>query len=177
MVNVILSLVFGAGLDSLYYFLYISKIKDINNKKLILYLGIFVGYVLFNMLLRYNFYLYLLFDVFIFTLLKILYKSQICDSFIILIVDIYSMLISLIVYFTVPFPILALVLDKTLLFLPLLFKNKLNIVYKKYLGLWNRSKEIKIIKSLTLRNINLLVLNIFITIAYFVLLYLTSLNS
>lgn len=29
MVNMILSLVLGAGLDSLYYFLYISKIKDI----------------------------------------------------------------------------------------------------------------------------------------------------
>lgn len=177
MINVILSLIFGAGLDSLYYFLYINKIKDINNKKLILYIGIFVGYILFNMLLRYNFYLYLLFDIFIFILIKFLYKSQICDSFVILIIDIYCMLISLIIYFTISNSFIALLLNKILLFMPLLLRNRLNLVYKKYIDLWNRSKERKIIKSLTLRNLSLLILNIFIVITYFILLYLTSLNG
>lgn len=33
MLNIILSLVLGAGLDSLYYYLYISKIKEIKNKQ------------------------------------------------------------------------------------------------------------------------------------------------
>ena len=76
MLNIILSLVLGAGLDSLYYYLYISKIKDIKENKLLLYFGIFIIYIMTNMINQYNLKLYLLFDILIYLLLKFKYKGK-----------------------------------------------------------------------------------------------------
>ena len=58
------------------------------------------------------------------------------------------------------------VIDRFLLFMPFIFKNKFNVIYKKYCNLWNRNdKEKRPIKSITLRNISLILLNSFIFIA------------
>jgi hypothetical protein len=54
-------------------------------------------------------------------------------------------------------------LDRIFLFMPFIFKNKFNLLYKKYCRLCNRNdKEDRPIKSITLRNISLIILNIFI---------------
>lgn len=92
MVNMILSLVLGAGLDSLYYFLYISKIKDIKEKKLLLYFGIFIIYIITNMISQYNLKLYLLFDILIYLLLKFKYNAKVNDFFVIMALDLFLLL-------------------------------------------------------------------------------------
>lgn len=132
MLNIILSLVLGAGLDSLYYYLYISKIKGIKNKRVLLYSLIFIGYVVLFMVLRYNLYLYLIFYIYIYLILKFIYKSQINDFFITVFLDIFYISISALCFFLIKNYILALLIDKLLLFVPLLFIKKIKFLYNKY---------------------------------------------
>lgn len=173
MLNIILSLVLGAGLDSLYYYLYISKIKEIKKKKILLYILIFVGYVFLFMILRYNLYLYLIFYVYIYLILKFIYKSQINDFFLLIFIDFYVLLLSIGCFYLIPNYNIALIINKIMIFIPLIFINKLRNFYNLNCKMWNRNRQIKMpIKSLTLRNICLIIFNIFIVINYVILLIL-----
>lgn len=174
MLNIILSLVLGAGLDSLYYYLYISKIKGIKNKRVLLYSLIFIGYVVLFMVLRYNLYLYLIFYIYIYLILKFIYKSQINDFFLLIFIDIYCIGTSAIAYFLIPNYFIALIISKIIIFIPLLFINKIKKMYCLYCKMWNRNYNNKMpIKSLTLRNISLVLFNSFILMTYLFLLHLT----
>lgn len=173
MVNMILSLVLGAGLDSLYYFLYISKIKDIKEKKLLLYFGIFIGYVLLFMILRYNLYLYLIFYIYIYFILKFFYKSKIIDFFLLIFIDFYVLLISIACFYLIDNYAIALIINKIMVFIPLIFKKHLRKFYNLNYKMWNRNRKEKMpIKNLTLRNICITTFNIFIIINYVILLIL-----
>lgn len=175
MLNFIVSLIFGAGIDSLYYYLYISKIKNIKNNNLILYILIFIGYVILYMLLQYKLYLYLIFYIYIYIILKYIYKSQINDFFITIFLDLYFIIISILCYFLIPNYLVALLIDKIMLFIPLIFINKIKKLYKFYCKLWNRNREAKMpIKSLTLRNISLFLLNILILASDLLLVHLIN---
>ena len=173
MVNLILSLVLGAGIDSLYYFLYISKIKEIGKKKLLLYFGIFTVYIITNMINQYNFKLYLLFDILIYLLLKFKYKGKINDFFLLIFIDSYMLLVSIICFFLIENYVIALILAKICMFSPLILKNKLKRLYRFNYIMWDRNREYKMpIKSLTLRNICITTFNVFIVINYVILLIL-----
>lgn len=177
MINFLIGILFAAIPDSLYYYLLIKNIKE-KKHSLSLYLSIFSCYLLFNMVLTYNLYLYLLYIVFIYFSLKIIYKSKINDFFLILFIDTYFILISILCYFLIPNYAIALIINKILLFLPLLFKEKLIYLYKFYNKMWNRNREVEQpIKSLTLRNISIVVLNIMIIVTDLLLIYLSMNNS
>lgn len=177
MLNLIMSLVLGAGLDSLYYFMYISKLKNINKHKTIFYLAILIGYIILYMVLQYRLYLYLIFYVYIYILLKLIAKSQINDFFITIFLDLYFISLSILCYFMIPNYVIALIIDKILLFAPLVFISKIKTLYNKYCKFWNRNRDKKMpIKSLTLRNISLVVLNIIIVALNFLLIYLINLG-
>lgn len=173
MINLIVSILLGAGLDGLYYYLYIIKIKGIKSKRLLLYFLIFIGYVVLFMVLRYNLYLYLIFYLYVYLILKFIYKSQINDFFIAVFLDIFYISISTCCFFLIKNYIIALIIDKILLFIPLLFSNKLKNIYDKYCNFWNRNHKIKQpIKSLTLRNLSLTLFNLIILISDLLLIYL-----
>lgn len=175
MLNIILSLVLGAGLDSLYYTLFILKSKNINKNKLLLFIIIFISYILLFMIVRYNMYLYLIFYIIIYITLKIIYKAQIIDYFVLIISGTYYLLISIFCYYIIPIYTVALIINKLLLFLPIILNNTLNKIYLIYNKMWNRNYNNKMpIKSLTLRNISLVILNSFIIINYIILLNLCS---
>ena len=69
---------------------------------------------------------------------------------------------------------LACILEKiTLLIVVYLMKNKINKAYKIYRHYWNRSKEeVRKIKSITLRNISLILMYIFIFLSDLVCIYI-----
>ena len=101
--------------------------------------------------------------------MKFLYKDkiQIIDVFIISLAYLWLMLLSLILinFAKRDFSNYAImyIIQRILLFIPFIFKNKFYIIYKKYCSLWNRNdKEKRPIKSITLRNISLILLNVFI---------------
>lgn len=177
MINFVLSLIFCTIPDTIYYAMFISVTKNKNfNKKL--YFLIFIGYIIFNMICVYNLYLYLLFYLYIYFALKIIYKSQINDFFLIVFIDFYYLILSSLCYFLVPNYLIAYLINKILLFFPLIFKDKLKKLYIIYTKLWNKNKEAKQpIKSITLRNISLVLLNVIIVISDILLIYLSLNNS
>ena len=178
MMYFLVSLLLGAIPDVLYYYLWLKNIKEIKDKKFLLFLIILIGYVVIFMILRYNFYLYLIFYLYIYFNLKFIYKSKINDFFLMLFIDVYYILMSILCFFLIQKYAIALILHNIFLFIPLIFKKKVVKMYKSYCKMWNRNREVKQpIKSLTLRNISLVILNLVITISDILLIYLSLINS
>lgn len=173
----ILGILLGLIPETLYFTLFISYTKNIKNKRFILGLFIAVIYIICILLFQYKILFYFLFMFFIYFSLKFLYKEkvQIIDIFIIAFAEGYLALLSLLIYF----PknnfqyYICYVINRILLILPFIFKNKFNIIYKKYCKLWNRNyKKVQPIKSITLRNISLFCISLIILLINIIILYI-----
>lgn len=178
----IVNVILGPVTDIIYFTLFIIYSKNIKEKRLSLLMCISGIYIMCIMISKYNIFYYLMFYILCFGALKLLYKekAQLIDIFLILFMSLYVSLISTIAFKFVDadysnYYMLA-IIDKILLFIPLIFKNKLNIIYKKYYKLWNRNdNEKRFIKSITLRNISLICLNCFLFISNLMFLYMKTL--
>ena len=163
----LISILLGLIPEVLYFTLFMIYAKDIKEKKIRLFLLIGIAYFLCILVQQYKIIYYLLFIVLVYGILKILYKKkvQIIDVFAFSLSSIYLTIIS-------AFCILFLnedlsnywtlyTISRILLFIPFIFRNKFNGLYKEYCKLWNRNdKEKRPIKSITLRNISLISINI-----------------
>lgn len=166
-----MSLALGMLPEVLYFTLFLIYTKNIKEKKIRLFLLISLAYILCIMISRFKVLYYIMFIFSVYLILKILYrkKSQIIDVFVFSVSFCYLCFAGFITSrfvnndYTLYYIMYA--VDRILLFLPFIFRNKFNIVYRKYCELWNRNYEKKQpIKSITLRNTSLFILNIFIFI-------------
>ena len=162
----LVSILFGLIPETIYFVLFLSITKGIKEKRIKLFLLISISYFLCMLLQRFIIIYYILFIALIYGSIKLLYrqKTQIIDVFIIGIAYLWLSILSFILMNFVNKDFsnyyLILFIQKILLFIPFIFKNKFNIIYKKYCKLWNRNdKEKRPIKSITLRNISLVLLN------------------
>lgn len=167
--RIILSIVLGMLPEVLYYVLFISITKNIKEKRIKLFILISIAYFLCILIQRWQILFYILWIALTYIALKLTYKkkAQIIDIFIVSLAYFWMMLLSSIL---MPFInkdmsnyMMIYGLQRILLFVPFIFKNKFNKIYKKYCKLWNRNdKEKRPIKSITLRNSSLILLNVFI---------------
>ena len=171
LLTIILSIILGLIPEILYFTLFIIYTKNIKEKRIKLFFLLSLAYLVFILLNNYSIINYIIFIVLAYIILKLLYKkkTQIIDIFVFSIAFSYVCLISFItsrfinnnyiMYY------IMMIINRILLFIPFIFKDKFNILYKKYCSLWNRNYDKKQpIKSITLRNISLFTLNIFIFI-------------
>lgn len=180
-ISFVVSLLLGMIPEVLYFTLFIIYTKNIKEKKLKLFILISLAYILCIMISQYKVLYYVLLIFLIYLFMKILYKqkTQIIDVFIISLSEIYLALTSYFCFLFVKedfsnYYILCLI-QKLILFLPFIIKEKFNIIYKLYCSLWNRNYEKKQpIKSITLRNISLISLNLFIFVLNLMIIYLIS---
>ena len=173
MINFIVSLLLGMLPDVFYYFIYIKQIKEIKNKKFLFFALLFLNYILCIILIQHQFYLYIIQDIIIYLIMKKIYKAQINDMFLIIFLETYMLVLSLISFNLINNYVLSFVIYRILLFLPLLFKDRIIEYYKIYTKLWNRHNIPNKIKSITLRNISLVALNIMIILMYIILLHIS----
>lgn len=162
----VLSVFLGLIPEVLYFTLFISYTKNIKEKRVKLFLLISVAYFVCMLIQQYQLIYYIIFVLLIYLILKLLYKkkTQIIDVFIIGLSYLWITLLSIILFVLLKNDLsnyyMLYIVDRIFLFLPFLFKSKFNILYKKYCNLWNRNdKEKRPIKSITLRNISLILLN------------------
>ena len=162
----ILSVLLGLIPEVLYFTLFITYTKNIKEKRIKLFLLLALAYFICIISLRWQLLFYLLWIVLVYIALKFLYnkKTQIIDVFIISVAYLWVAMLSFILLFFVKQDmsnyILISILDRILLFLPFIFRHKFNVIYKLYCKLWNRNdKEKRPIKSITLRNASLILLN------------------
>lgn len=174
MFYVLISLLLGMIPDVLYFMLFIIYDKNIKEHKLKLFIMLAIGYILLIMICRYQYIFYIAFVLYIYLIIKWLYKSQINDLFIIILAFMYLTIIGYIFYVLIHDYTIYYIVDRILLFLPLIvFKNKIRNVYLSYSKMWNRNDKNKI-KSLTIRNSALFLMNTTILITFLVLLYILS---
>ena len=179
MINFIVSLLLGMLPEVLYFTLFLTFTKNIKTKRLKLFILLSIGYILLIMICRYQLIFYLAYIVYSYLILKLLYKSEIIDFFICSLGYSYLTIISIIAFIVIPNYWVAFVMNRVLLFAPFILKNKFNELYILYRSLWNRNDKVKQpIKSLTLRNCSLLMINALIVILnLFVVVALNYYNS
>lgn len=167
--NEFVLLILEKVLEAIYFSLFLIFGKGIKNKKL-LFIGIMVfQYLILKQFIKFNVLFQIIYTFLSFINLKVLYKdkAQITDIFLFAVASIILILIGMICvafrYLLNTNYISVLILNRILLFVFLfLIKNKINYFYKKYYNHWNRKEKGSVVKirSLTLRNISLIVFNL-----------------
>lgn len=164
MVNFIISLLFGMLPEVLFVTLSVIFVKDIKKNRLKLFSLLAIGYILLIMICRYQLLFYLGYIVYVYIVLKKLYKSKVIDLFVVSVISAYLTLMSFLSFKLVDTYMLAYIINRLLLFIPIFLLNyRLNDAYNIYYKLWDRHDGSKI-KSLTVRNISLILTNIFIVL-------------
>ena len=180
-VSFVMSLLLGMIPEVLYFTLFIIYTKNIKEKRIKLFMLTSLIYVLCIMISRFKILYYVSFIFLIYFILKILYKdkTQVIDVFVFSLSTIYLSFVGYIcsrfinnnylIYYV------TLIINRILLFIPFIFRKNFNKLYKIYCGLWNRNDKVKRpIKSITLRNVSLVILNIFIFILNIMTVYVIN---
>ena len=153
--------------EAIYFAMFLIVGKNIKNKKL-LFIGIMVfEYVMLTNFIEFNVWFQLIYTFMSYVNLKVLYreKAQITDIFLFaaasLILIATSALCYGIIYFTIHKYIWVFIINRPLIFAIIYFgRNKIRNAYKKFCSLWNRHNIPNQIKSLTLRNISIILFNL-----------------
>ena len=162
-IRVILSRV----LEAIYFSLFLIKGKNIKNKRILFVCIMIFEYMLLSNVLEYNILFQIFYTFMSFVNLKVLYKekAQITDIFLFMAASIILMIISILCgmvqflfninHFTL------LIINRIILFFILwILRNKLHNIYVKFYKTWNRHNDKHKIRSLTLRNISIIIFNL-----------------
>ena len=152
--------------EAIYFSLFLIYGKNLKEKR-ILFIGIMIfEYLMITKLIQYNIWIHISYIIMTYINLKVLYKekAQITDIFLFMFASIililFSGIFAILVYNNITNYIVAIILLRICLFLFLFFNIKnINGVYKTFYKSWNRNKNSKI-KSLTLRNISIIIFNL-----------------
>ena len=152
--------------EAIYFTLFLIYGKKLQEKRLLLLIIMIIEYLLFKNFIKFNVLFQVCYTFMSFINLKVLYKekAQITDIFLFASASVILILISAIfavlVYNNILNYIVALILLRVTTFVLLILNAKnINKVYKAFCKRWNRNKTSRI-KSLTLRNISVIVFNL-----------------
>lgn len=170
--------------EPVYFSLFLIIGKNIKEKRLLLTGIMIVQYLLLMHIFPYNIWFQIIYTFMSFVNLKVLYKekAQVTDIFLFatasIILVIVSVLCYAIIYSTIKNYVIALIINRILMFVILYFnRNKIKTIYKKFCSLWNRHNNPKKIRSLTLRNISIIIFNLMFWIMNFLIIFfLTNLK-
>jgi len=175
----ILSIILGMLPEILFFTLYIITTKDLKNRRILLFILISIVYISCISIIQYVSTYYISFLFLYYIVVKIIYrkKTDIIDVFVTSIACIYLGAMSCLCFIFVKDDFsnyyILLIINRMLLFLPFIFWKKFNFLYINYRKLWNREEKTKKpIKSITLRNISLVGINIFIFVCNIVCIYI-----
>ena len=163
MINFIISLVLGLLPEVLYFTLFLTYCKNLKEKRLKLFGLLALGYIALIMICRFQFIFYVAYIIYSYLVIKWLYKAHISDIFIISLGLSYMTIVAFLGYVILGSNYLVYyIVARICLYLPLLIlSHKLNTFYIGYKSLWNRKDNAKI-KSITLRNLSLVLLNLLV---------------
>ena len=181
----VLNILLGILFEIIFITLMIIKVKDIKDKKVKLFFNVLISYIASGLLVNFDtsyinqYIVYIVLSVLIYTGNKIIYKDKrnIIDLFfiyyIIMIIN-YTSLTSIKI---LNYNYLSMYLSRIILIIILFFSKEINKLYKITNKNWNRHKDNKI-KSITLRNVFIIIANIsLLIINYFLINYLSILSS
>lgn len=165
--NDILILLLEKVCEALYFSLFLIVGKNLKERRLLFITIMVLEYLALTSILQFNIWIQIIYTFMSFVNLKVLYrdKAQITDIFLFAVASIILILISFtcgIILFNKPdLYYIMLIINRTLIFVFLfIFKNKISVIYNRIIKYWNRNKEHTKIRSLTLRNISVIIFNL-----------------
>ncbi len=164
----ILFLLFGVLPEVLFYFYFFTIAKELkkDKRKILFLLSLFATYIGIKMFFKYSIYFHLLYVALNMITLKILYGKIIktTDIFLFACSILVISILSAIAYYSISNYVVALCVNRiSLLLFIILFKKQIRQLYLKYNSLWNRNREKpNKIRSLTIRNISIILFNLMI---------------
>lgn len=183
MKDILFNILIGALPESLFFSLFLIYTKKITSKRVLFCSLMFIEYAILMNVVQYNIWFQIVYTFMTFLILKVLYKEKaiITDIFAFAVASLILVVVSVVSYLlilnTINVYMIAWALNRVLLFGTLfLLRNKLNKLYMKFNSIWNRKQGQKV-RSLTVRNISVIVFNLMFYVINFCLMYaLTHLN-
>ena len=174
-----LEVLLGQIPEAIYFSLFLIFAKNLKEKRILFTVIMVFEYLLLLHFIKFNVLFQFAYTFMTFLTLKVLYKdkAQITDIFAFSVASLYLIFVSIlsysIVYFTLKVYMVSVILNRLILYISLfVLKSKINIYYKKFKYFWNRHREKKVkIKSLTLRNISIILFNVMFYIINFCMIF------
>lgn len=173
MEKLMIDVIFGALPEVLFYTFFLIHIKELKTKRTIFLIAIFISYSIFCYGIPYKTESYIGLTLSIFACLYFFYpkKTQLMDIFLVFIAIIYIMFTQFVSFLPFgnrqEFYYIAYGISRVLLFLPFIFYKQFPKIYRLYCSGWNRKEnKNKHVKSLTLRTISVIFLNVCIFAMY-----------
>lgn len=153
--------------EPIYFSLFLIIGKDLKNKRLLLTCIMIFEYYMLTEIIYFNVWFQFIYTFIVFVDLKFLYKekAQITDIFLFAASSIILIISSIVIYLAILFTIknyyIVILLNRTFIF-SFIYFNRKNIrnLYKKFYSYWNRHNNPKALKSITLRNISVIIFNL-----------------
>lgn len=158
-----LQLFLGQIPEAIFCALFLIFVKGLKEKRILFTITMIIEYLLLIYSLPFNSWFHLLYIVLSFITLKVIYKdkSQITDTFLMIIAYICVIIVSIPSVLLYNNILIANNIAKILLFSFVLgFNYKLKVIQNIYKKLWNRPKVKTKMKSTTFRSLNIVILNI-----------------
>lgn len=154
-------------LEAIYFSMFLLIGKNIKEKRLLFTVIMILEYLMLKHFIKYSVYFQLAYTFMSYVNLKVLYKekAQITDIFLFAAASINLIIISgifaILTYYVVNNYLIMIILLRIVIFSLLYFlQNHIRNGYKTFCSLWNRHNKPKQIKSLTLRNISIIMFNL-----------------
>ena len=152
--------------EAIYFSLFLIYGKNLKEKRLLFISIMIFEYLALKYFIRFNVLFQLSYTFMTYLTLKVLYKekAQITDIFLFMSASIFLIIISvlcgIIIFKHLNWYIYFLILNRIIIFsFVFLIKNKLYNIYTKFFRSWNKKHNPKI-KSITLRNISVIIFNL-----------------
>ena len=163
----LLRLISAKLLEPIYFSLFLIIGKDLKNKRFLLTLIMIFEYVMLKEFIKFDVLFQVIYTFMSFINLKVLYKekAQVTDIFLFAGASIILILLSMFTYLTALYTyknyMISLIFNRILIFdFIFIFRKQIRKLYKEFYSLWNRHSKPNKIKSLTLRNISIIVFNV-----------------
>lgn len=165
--NLVFTLLLENILEAVYFSLFLIIGKGLKEKRLLFIIIMIFEYLILKCVIKYNVWFQIIYTFMSFVNLKVLYKdkAQITDIFLFAIASIILILVGLgcgaILFNKSYLYNIMLIINRILIFgFIFIFKNKIFSTYKNMRKYWNRNTEHTKIRSLTLRNISIIIFNL-----------------
>jgi len=170
-------------LEPIYFSLFLIYGKNLKSKRILFTIIMMFEFVMLTDIIEFNVLFQFLYTFMTFINLKVLYKekAQITDIFLFAAASLILIAISAICFIIISITFkniyIALILKTILMFLFIyIFKGNINKTYQKFYKYWNRHNNPKVMKSLTLRNISIIIFNVMFWIINLGMIYKNFLN-
>lgn len=172
--QILASVFLGLIPEAIYFTLFLTYAKELKTRRALLFCMTLAASLIFSAFLSYTVWYHAALLAAMYLIMRLLYKSEIIDIFLIAAESIILVILGLACYFLIPNYAVALAVNRIAMFVVLFaLKDRIRQWYWAYREVWNRREKTKI-KSITVRNISVIALNLMLYIITIGMIFFSS---